>query len=71
MLADDNCRTAQSAKTDIPSVNLSQLTAGSRRLLAVMYEWVAFWVAFAPSMPRHALLAALVLLHRSVLASAR
>ncbi len=43
--------------------------AGSRRFFAVMSLRVASWVAFAPSTPHHALLATLVLLHRTVLAS--
>jgi hypothetical protein len=71
MLAGPNCRTAKSAKTDPLSVNLSQLTASSRRFFAGMSEWVAFWVAFGRSMPRHALRSVLVLLHRTVLASTR
>ncbi len=50
-------------------MNLSQLTAGSRRFFAVMSEWVAQRVAFGRSMPRHALRSVLVLLHRTVLAS--
>ncbi len=62
------CRTAKFTKTEIVSVNLSRLMAGSRRFFAGMPEWVAQRVAFGPLMPRHALRAGLVLLHRSVLA---
>ncbi len=48
------CRTAKSTNTDIRSVNLSLLTARFRRFFAVMTEWVAVWVAFGASTPRHA-----------------
>ena len=71
MLAGHNCRTAKSTKTDSLSVNLSRLMAGFRRFFAGMPEWVAQRVAFGRSKPRHALLATLDLLHRTVLASAR
>ena len=65
MLAGPNCRSAISAKSDYLSVNLNRLTAGSRRLFAVMPMWVAPRVAFGPSTPGHALLASLVLLRRN------
>ncbi len=70
MLADPNCRSAKSTETDHLSVNLSQLTADFCRFFAGMSEWVVLRVAFGRSMPRHALRSVLVLLHRTVLASA-
>jgi len=71
MLAGPNCRAAQLEKTDPLSVILSRLMVGSCRFFTGISEWVVLRVAFGRSTPHHALLAGLVLLRRSVLASAR
>ncbi len=63
------CRTAKHAETDVASVSISGQMAGSRRFWTPLAQWIARWVAFACSTPPPRSPRALVLLHRTVLAS--
>ncbi len=62
------CRTAKHEETE--SVSISGQMAGFRRFWTLSAQWIARWVAFACSTPPPRSPRALVLLHRTVLASA-